>query len=55
MSGGSSAVLGDTPNMESPVPLLGVAGQAGNMDPDGIKEELNSTTHSAALVPDGVC
>ena len=40
MPGGSSAVPGDTSKTESPVPLLGVAGQAGSMDQqDGIKDE----------------
>ena len=55
MPGRSSAVPGDTSKMESPVPLLGAAGQAGSMDPDGIKKELNPAIHSAALAPEGAC
>ena len=40
MPDGSSTVLGDTSKMESPVPLLGVAGQAGGVDQqDGVKDK----------------
>ena len=40
MPGESSAAPSDAPKMESPVPLLGVAGQAGSVDhQDGIKDE----------------
>ena len=46
---------GDTSKTVSLAPLLGVAGQAGSVDPDGIKEELNPTMHSATLAPEGAC
>ena len=50
MPGGSSAVPGDTSKMESLVPLLGAAGQAGSVDQqDGIKDEWHSTMHSTPL------
>ena len=40
MPGGSSTVQGDTSKMESLVPLLAVAGQAGGVDQqDGVKDE----------------
>ena len=56
MPGGSSAVPGDTSKMESPVPLLGVAGQAGSVhQQDGIKDERHSTMHSARHTIEGVC
>ena len=58
MPGGSSTALSDTPKMESPAPLLGAVGQAGSVDPvdpDGIKDKLNPTMHSAALTTEGVC
>ena len=48
MPGGSSTVPGDTSKMESLVPLLGAAGQAGGVDQhDGVKDERHSTMHSA--------
>ena len=41
---------GDTSKMESPAPLLGVAGEAGSVDQqDGVKEERHSATHSTPL------
>ena len=55
MPGRSSTVPGDTSKMESLVPLLGAVGQAGSMDPDGIKDELNPAMHSAALTTEGAC
>ena len=56
MPGGSSTVPGDTSKMESPAPLLGVAGQAGSMDQqDGIKDKRHSAMHSAPLTLEGVC
>ena len=56
MPGGSSTVLGDTSKMESPVPLLGVAGKAGSMDQqDGVKDKWHSAMHSAPLTAEGAC
>ena len=56
MPGGSSTVPGDTSKTESPVPLLGAAGQAGSVDQqDGIKDEPHSAMHSAPLTVEGVC
>ena len=56
MPGGSSTVLGDTSKMESPLPLLGAAGQAGGMDQqDGVKDEQHSTMHSANHTAEGAC
>ena len=55
MPGGSSTVPSDTPKKELLAPLLGAVGQAGSMDPDGIKDELNPTMHSTALTTEGAC
>ena len=56
MPGRSSAAPGDTSKTESPVPLLGAAGQAGSVDQqDGIKDERHSATHSAPLTAEGAC
>ena len=56
MPGGSSTAPGDTSKTESPVPLLGVAGQAGSMDQqDGIKDERHSAMNSAPLTAEGAC
>ena len=56
MSGGCSTVPGDTSKMESPAPLLGVAGEAGSVDQqDGVKEERHSATHSTPLTAEGAC
>ena len=56
MPGGSSTVPGDTSKTETLAPLLGAAGQAGNVDQqDGIKDERHSATHSAPLTAEGVC
>ena len=56
MPGRSSTVPSHTSKMESPAPVLGVAGQAGSVDQqDRIKDEQHSTTHSAPLTAEGVC
>ena len=48
----------DPAQSEPPAPLLGVAGHAGRMDPDGtdgLKGESHYTMHSATMAPEGAC